>query len=553
MGLRTRVMAVVATTVVAVAGSLYAVSASEAAVIGTAGTLTSSASGRCLTVLGASTNPGSGVVVFDCNGGANQSWTLTAANEVRVYSGGNVRCLDADNNGTGNGTRLIIWNCSGAANQKFALNDNGTLRGTQSGRCADVSGGGSSPNNTSVVLWDCKSSDNANQTWTQPGGTPPTNPGTTACASTSVPARSDLLQTTVTNNTGKAGAVYLYNLGEMGGRRGWVNAAGGFTAWPAGGLPPTPAPDASMSGPANGSSVQIRIPRNLVSGRLYFSIGKKIDFRLTPDGLVQPAPWAGGDPNKDVLFDTSEYTFNDNGLWLNSSQVDMFAIPHIVSVTDGAGKCIKTGELKPGGRNAVINAIRGQSAFAGSIVNGSDGSVIRVLAPGKAADAGLMSATYLDSYINTAWAAYTNRTLTVVPREAEPNRKFMGRTSGNTMVFTDTSGAQVATVGKPTSANVWGCDGVFNAPNVPPFNEPEIKRTLCTALIRGTLGSFDVEPNYNSANFYKNSAPNMYSKLIHENMIDGKAYGFAYDDVGHFESLVNAGDPRLASIVLSPF
>ena len=36
-------------------------------------------------------------------------------------------------------------------------------------------------------------------------------------------------------------------------------------------------------------------------------------------------------------------------------------------------------------------------------------------------------------------------------------------------------------------------------------------------------------------------------------MADGKAYGFAYDDVGGFESLVHHGDPRSASVILSPF
>jgi hypothetical protein len=106
-----------------------------------------------------------------------------------------------------------------------------------------------------------------------------------------------------------------------------------------------------------------------------------------------------------------------------------------------------------------------------------------------------MGANYLDSYITSAWNAYINRTLTVQPREEEPNRKFFGKTSGNVMRFTDSSGAQVATVNKPTTSNVWGCDGVFNAPNAEPFIESEIKRTVCTALVRGTLGQFDVEPH----------------------------------------------------------
>ncbi len=36
-------------------------------------------------------------------------------------------------------------------------------------------------------------------------------------------------------------------------------------------------------------------------------------------------------------------------------------------------------------------------------------------------------------------------------------------------------------------------------------------------------------------------------------MADGKAYGFAFDDVGHHESLVHDGDPRGASLTLDPF
>jgi hypothetical protein len=365
----------------------------------------------------------------------------------------------------------------------------------------------------------------------------------------------DLLPVTVTNNSGRSEAVYIYILGQdirPGGRLGYVNGAGQFLNWPAGGNPPTPAPDVSIAGPGNGGSVTVRFPR-FISARMYFSFGRKLDFRLTPDGLVQPAPWAGGDPNRDILFDWSEFTYNDAGLWLNSSQVDMFAIPHAVSVTGSDGRTIRTGDVVANGRDNVINQLRAQPEFARSIYTRSDGTVLRVLAPGKAMDGGLMNPNYLDGYITSAWNSYTGRTLTVVPRVNEPNRRFFGRTSGNNLVFTDSSGAQVATVAKPTTSNVWGCDGVFNAPNVPPFIEPEIKRTLCAALHRGTLGTSTQEPVLDAGQFYRNSTPNHYSRVIHANMADGRAYGFAYDDVGGFESLVHHGDPRSAAVILSPF
>jgi hypothetical protein len=376
-----------------------------------------------------------------------------------------------------------------------------------------------------------------------------------AAAFVSSPAQAvgpGLLPVTVTNNTGRGNAVYLYVIGiNLGtGRLGYVNQGGGFTPWPAGQIPPSPAPDVAIGGPGNGGSTTIQFPRGF-SGRVYFSLGEKLKFFLTPDGLVQPAPWANGDPNQNILFDWSEFTYNDAGLWLNSSQVDMFAVPHAVTVTGSSGVTKKTGELLNNGRDNVINGIRSQSGWGNTVYTRSDGTVLRVLAPGKAAGAGLLSANYLDSYISSAWNAYTGKTLTVVPFGDQPNTKFFGRTSGNVMNFTNTSGQQVASFNRPSSASVWGCDGDLPAPN--DLVVGPISRTLCAALNRGTLGTIDTQPSLNAADFYKNNPTNQYAKIIHANMADGKAYAFAFDDVGNFESLVNDGDPRSAGIILTPF
>jgi hypothetical protein len=376
--------------------------------------------------------------------------------------------------------------------------------------------------------------------------------GLTLTSTTAGAIGPDRLPLTVTNQTGRAEATYLYVIGVnlANGRLGYVNGSGAFTAWPAGSLPPSPAPDASIAGPGNGGSTTLQIPRGF-SGRVYFSFGQRIPFSLTPDGLVQPAPWAGGDPSRDILFDWSEFTYNDSGLWLNSSQVDMFAVPHAVTVTGASGATKRTGDVVAGGRDAVINAIRSNSVWSGSVVTRSDGTVLRVLAPGKAAGAGLLSPTQLDPYIASAWNAYTGKTLTVVPFGDQPSVRYLGRTSGDVMTFTNTAGQQVASFSRPSSADVWGCDGRLHAPN--DLVVGPIARTLCAALNRGTLGTVDTQPSTNAAQFYQNSPTNQYAKVIHQNMADGKAYAFAFDDVGAFESLVHDGDPRSAGIVLSPF
>ncbi|WP_236049663.1 beta-1,3-glucanase family protein [Paractinoplanes ovalisporus] len=370
--------------------------------------------------------------------------------------------------------------------------------------------------------------------------------------SVSVPPKSDILPVKVTNDSGRGENVFLYMLGTNlnTGKLGYVNADGVFTNWTGGGSVPVPAPDVAIPGPANGSSVTVKMPKNL-SGRLYMSFGQKLDFRLTNDGLVQPAPWAGADPNRDILFDWSEFTLNDGGLFINSSQVDMFAVPHAITVTGGDGKTLKTGELKPNGRQRVIDAIKASPDFAKSVVTRGDGTVLRVLAPGKAADAGLMNPTYLDGYITSAWNAYASKNLTVVPFSDQPNNKFIGRTAGNVMNFTDTTGKTVASFTKPSTANVWGCDGALGAPN--DLVVGPIARTLCAALTRGTLGTLDTQPSGTAADFYKGSAPNVYGKVVHENMVDGRAYAFAFDDVQAQESLVHSGDPRIAGITLTRF
>ena len=362
----------------------------------------------------------------------------------------------------------------------------------------------------------------------------------------------NVLPVTVSNNSGRGEAVYLYVIGIQlsSGRLGYVNQAGTFSPWTGGALPPAPAPDVSIPGAGNGGSTTIGFPRGF-SGRVYFSLGEKLKFFLTPDGLVQPAPWAGGDANANILFDWSEFTYNDAGLWLNSSQVDMFAVPHAVSVTGASGASKRTGDLVANGRDNIINTLRGASGWANTVRTRSDGTVLRVLAPGKAAGAGLFSTTYLDPYIASAWNAYTSKTLTVVPFGDQPNTRYFGRTSGNVMRFTNSAGAQVAQFNRPSSASVWGCDGDLPAPNDQVVGP--ISRTLCAALNRGTLGTIDTQPSLNAADFYKSNPTNVYGKAIHANMQDGKAYAFAFDDVGAFESLVHDGDPRSAGIHLTAF
>ena len=98
---------------------------------------------------------------------------------------------------------------------------------------------------------------------------------------------------------------------------------------------------------------------------------------------------------------------------------------------------------------------------------------------------------------------------------------------------------------------MWGCDGALGAPN--DMVVGPIARTLCAALHRSTLGRLDTQPSGTAADFYQGTLTNHYSRLVHQNMVDGRAYGFAFDDVQAQESLVHSGDPTSAGITLNPF
>ena len=225
--------------------------------------------------------------------------------------------------------------------------------------------------------------------------------GLTTLSAPATAAPPNLLPLTVTNNSGRGDAVHLYVFGEMGGRLGYVNANGQFTAWSGGGIPPTPAPDVSIPGPANGGSRTVQIPINLAGGRLYMSFRDKLKFFLVPDGLVQPAPWAAGDANRDILFDWSEFTYNGGGLWLNSSQVDMFSGP-----ARGRGDRPRPAppsapvQVVSNGRNRIFDQHQQLGGDWSRLVHTrSDGTRLRVLNPSKGIDAGLFSGSYYSNYV----------------------------------------------------------------------------------------------------------------------------------------------------------
>jgi hypothetical protein len=113
-------------------------------------------SGRCLDVRHDSRDPGTVVQIFHCHGGANQSFALTPAGELRAF-GGDV-CVEAG----APGAPAVIQRCTGAIHQRWSVNLDRTITNRDSGLCLDVTTP-AAEDRAPVQVSDCNGG--SNQKW----------------------------------------------------------------------------------------------------------------------------------------------------------------------------------------------------------------------------------------------------------------------------------------------------------------------------------------------------------------------------------------------------
>ncbi len=111
--------------------------------------LVNGASATCLDVPNSNSSNGTQLIIWSCNGGANQNVTRSG-NALQMLG----KCLEAAGSGTANGTRVVLGACGSAASQQWTLRPDGSISGVQSGRCLTPTGGATA-NGTLIVLSDC--------------------------------------------------------------------------------------------------------------------------------------------------------------------------------------------------------------------------------------------------------------------------------------------------------------------------------------------------------------------------------------------------------------
>ena len=286
--------------------------------------------------------------------------------------------------------------------------------------------------------------------------------------------------------------------------------------------------------PVDGSRT-LSLPQGM-SGRIYVALGEKLKFRANPgNALAYPAGWVTSDPNYPILHDCAEFTYDGAGMHCNITMVDMLSVPLAISLSGASQQT--TGRLKDGGRAAVFSALAGTPGFADLVMDD-----LRVIAPGHGLDAGRFAADYFAGYVDEVWNHYRSNTMTVTAGA----RTFTGSVQGDQFVFD--GGVRAFT--KPSTRDVLFCDGALAAPN-DGVTGP-VAATLGAGFNRGVLTDTGAQPVADAGTYYRRPA-NHYSRIMHENTVDGKAYGFAFDDVCEHASYIEDPTPSSMTVTLTPF
>ena len=129
--------------------------------------------GKCLGVLAANMTNGTPVVQWGCDGTPNQDWIIATPNgfpgndiQTQIRNAQNsTKCLGVFNSETGDGANLVIWDCNGSADQEWFLQQVVAPGGSNPDGCYTIANVNAFPkvlgifdanpaNGAQAVIWD---------------------------------------------------------------------------------------------------------------------------------------------------------------------------------------------------------------------------------------------------------------------------------------------------------------------------------------------------------------------------------------------------------------
>lgn len=354
---------------------------------------------------------------------------------------------------------------------------------------------------------------------------------------------------TVVNNSSVT--MYVYVFGLSGGVQSYLNASGTVSTYSSGTIP------AVASVASNTTSTPIQMP-TFTRGRIYFSSNPNLQFTAyqTPPSLASTTE----------LYDFVEYNYASVGdvFTADTTCVEAFALPFQINTSPAGtvnGLTLPSG-MGAGNRTAVFDAINKLGAPWTNLIVGNN---TRLVAPWNGY---LLNPPFPTNYLDSAIAAQWGGNLTINTYLQNPTQYYTATAvnAGTPWVFTPVngSGATITYNQPPTTAQAFNCTIPYSSTDTALYG-PRVTAILAAGLNRGTLLypnpspspiPFTLvtagQPDYNTADFYKASpnpsppqvaAVNEYSKILHQQSLNGYQYGIASDDEGSQSSTitVNSG------------
>ncbi len=331
------------------------------------------------------------------------------------------------------------------------------------------------------------------------------------------------MKLSIVNSTGQYGNndIYFGIIGQRAGQWGFINSNGSWQKAP----PRSQKVNVPFFNLASQPLIDLSPP--IISGRCWLSIGQPLIVPIWDSGFVGPGFNAPTDPNYNIIFDKFEFTYNLNKtIFCNTTSVDFFGLPITAKLIGNKSQTVGTSVS----RSQVFKAFQGIPPF-NSLIRTVDNTQLRILAPQKDS---AFDSTYFDPYILQSWQQYKERSLTLQPLPYNGATYIStGRVDAhNVFNFVTMPGNTQHTIQKPTSTDVFGCDGVFNPTGSGLYQiiDGDIKNQVSSALNRTILLNSNSSTWCDASKYYLNSITNYYAKILHQLSINGKSYAFPYDD-----------------------
>jgi hypothetical protein len=349
-----------------------------------------------------------------------------------------------------------------------------------------------------------------------------------------------------------------------------------WVANPAGGVV-TSTPLSSFSGEAN-HRASVTVPAGLDGGIIDLFLGTNVNLVSAPNQRVgSPSPYdrQPGTGNAIPPFQLAEFSTNGGGntqFAIDLSNVDQWSVPAQLSLQSQPQTTFGTNLTQQALFDKFNSGLTGD--FRQLIIT-NNSQPMYVANPRKFLDVTPNAALnqYFDPDLKALFQTGTNNlNLTVSGvtwtgvREPDPFRPGAFR-----LAFTNPANSKVYVYepgmngianpswndqGESSGKQVFGGDGVFNdagrqsgVANVGAL--ADIEQQLNAALNRG-VANLDSSQWLNFAVQYQSGDYNQYAKILHDNFINNRAYGFSEDEQGFASVFALQPLPDTATITLGP-